>query len=88
MATTPLTLCEHLERVRKELHRVMLGSSQLKAETLPLRQRFNAIGRNFNSTGSAPREELLALEQSLEPYLQQILELEIARFCKTVNNDC
>ena len=88
MATTPLTLCEHMERLRKELNRIMLASKELKIETQPLRQRFNEIGLRYNNTKVVEREEVLELEQSIEPYLQQILELEIARFCKTVNNDC
>lgn len=88
MATTPLTLCEHMERLRKELNRIMLASKELKSETQPLRQRFNKIGLRYNSTRLIEREEVLDLEQRIEPYLQQILELEVARFCKTVNNDC
>ena len=85
--TTPLTFCEHMARLKGELHR-MSALSELKAATKPLRERYDGIGLRHNRGQDVGAGEVNALENEITPYLQRCLETEITRFRAMVREDC
>ena len=82
-STTPLSACERLERLRGELHR-LAATSDLKTKTQHLRERFNGIAQEYNDEGLDVEAATADLEKELVPYLEEMLMIEMHRFCRTV----
>ena len=93
MATTALTVCEHLFRLHKELNR-MQSVPELKKNTADMRAAFNKMAIKFNKGGLKRKAlnkitaDCKAMENELEPFLTKFLKVEIQRFVKMVTPDC